>query len=652
LQFESFDLHPSIFANVKALGYETPTPIQKDAIPHVLDGRDVMGLAQTGTGKTAAFLLPIIDRFLKNPSTRKGSARALVIAPTRELAEQIHESARDYAKGLRFRSVTVYGGVGLGPQAQNLRRGADLVVACPGRLLDHCNQGHADLSGVEVLVLDEADHMFDMGFLPDIKKILSKLPAERQTLLFSATMPDSIRGLAGETLKDPVTVKVGRSAPAQTIEQALYPVRQHLKTKLLVKLLDETATDGSVLVFTRTKHRAKRLAEQLGRLNHPSACLQGNLSQAQRQKAMDGFRDGRFRVLVATDIAARGIDVSRVAHVVNYDLPDTPETYTHRVGRTGRAEREGQAYSFVGSEDVSMVRAIERLLGKTIERRKVEGFDYLAAAPDRDTEFARPPLPGRRNASGSGSGARAPAGRVSAGRGYARRDDQPVQDHAWNADATGGQERFAKEERRGRPGQGRPARSGQDGGQRSAEAGYGRARSAGQRGEAGHGHAFSGGYSERQPYGHGHGQSFSGGYSDHQAHAGNTNVRQAKRHGDDIAEEPSFNTASAPGGYYAVTRDSSGAPMYDSYDAGQRRQPGHRKTGGELQPSGGGYRQGERRAQGTGTSGERKASSQKNAGFYGRVAEGGERKSAAPKGKYRQGGEGRPKRRQGGGEAA
>jgi len=394
LHFDSFDFHPSLCAAIKAQGYESPTPIQSQAIPHVAQGRDVMGLAQTGTGKTAAFLFPIIDRFLKNPHPLRGSARALVIAPTRELAEQIHDAAKAYTRGMRFRSVTVYGGVGMSPQTANLRRGADLVVACPGRLLDHINQGHADLSGVEVLVLDEADHMFDMGFLPDIRKILSALPVKRQTLLFSATMPESIRGLANETLKDPAVVRIGRDAPAQTIDQCLYPVPHHLKTKLLLSILGATE-GGSVLVFTRTKHRAKRLSEQLSKCGHAAACLQGNLSQNQRQKAMEGFRDGRFRVMVATDIAARGIDVSRVAHVVNYDLPDTPETYTHRVGRTGRAEREGQAHSLVTSDDVSMVRAIERLLGKPIERRRVDGFDYAAPAPERDREFERPPLPRR-----------------------------------------------------------------------------------------------------------------------------------------------------------------------------------------------------------------------------------------------------------------
>ncbi|WP_243310396.1 DEAD/DEAH box helicase [Fundidesulfovibrio agrisoli] len=420
MQFDSFGFHPTISANIKSLGYEAPTPIQAEAMPHVLEGRDVMGLAQTGTGKTAAFLLPIIDKFMKDPKPLRGTVRALVIAPTRELAEQISESARDYTKGARIRTVTVYGGVGLGPQANRLRQGADILVACPGRLLDHLNQGNANLSGVETLVLDEADHMFDMGFLPDIRRILSTLPKERQTLLFSATMPDSIRGLANETLKNPALVRIGRTAPASTVEQCLFPVPQHLKTKLLLNLLEQNP-EGSVLVFTRTKHRAKRLAEQLERSSHTSACLQGNLSQTQRQKAMDGFRTGRYRVLVATDIAARGIDVSRVAHVVNFDLPDTPETYTHRVGRTGRAEREGQAYSLVTHEDNSMVRAIERLLGKTIERKKMDGFDYAVPAPERHSDFDRPIMrPGgrggfgggnnnRRSEGGQGQGQRRPA---------------------------------------------------------------------------------------------------------------------------------------------------------------------------------------------------------------------------------------------------
>ncbi|GAB6038776.1 hypothetical protein JCM15519_33350 [Fundidesulfovibrio butyratiphilus] len=380
MNFDSFAFLPRIAANIARLGYETPTPIQQQAIPPVREGKDVMGLAQTGTGKTAAFMLPIIERFLKNPARKRGCVRSLVIAPTRELAEQLSDAAQELSAGTIFKAVTVYGGVSMNPQIAKLRAGADLVVACPGRLLDHVNQGHADLSGVEVLVLDEADHMFDMGFLPDIKRILAKLPSVRQTLLFSATMPESIRGLANDILVDPVTVKIGHAAPAQTVAQAIYPVEPRLKTKLLLALLGK-AEGGSVLVFTRTKHRAKRLAEQIGKAGHRAAALQGNLSQRQRQAALDGFRDGRFDVLVATDIAARGIDVTRVGHVINFDIPDTPETYTHRVGRTGRAERTGMAHTLVTREDQSMVRAIERLLGKPLPRRNLEGFDYRQETP-------------------------------------------------------------------------------------------------------------------------------------------------------------------------------------------------------------------------------------------------------------------------------
>ena len=388
MNFQSFDFHSSIVANIKHMGYETPTPIQAESMPSVLEGKDVMGLAQTGTGKTAAFLLPMIDRFLKNPIRTKGLIRALVIAPTRELAEQINEAARDLSNGTRFRTITVYGGMAMSPQTYKLRQGAELVVACPGRLLDHLNHGNVDLSQVEMLVLDEADHMFDMGFLPDIQKILDRLPKERQTLMFSATMPDSIRSLAREVLTDPITVKVGNSTPAMTIAQTIYPVLSDEKPNLLLELLNKCA-EGSVLIFTRTKHRAKRLAEHLEKNGHKASSLQGNMSQNQRQRTMDGFRLGRFRMLVATDIAARGIDVSRVAHVINFDLPDTPETYTHRVGRTGRAERTGEAHSLVCGEDASMVRAIERLLGKPLERVNMEGFEV----PNMDWNAPRPVAP-------------------------------------------------------------------------------------------------------------------------------------------------------------------------------------------------------------------------------------------------------------------
>ena len=295
-----------------------------------------MGLAQTGTGKTAAFALPILNRLMQGS---RGHVRALIVAPTRELAEQIHESFVSLGRQTRARSLTVYGGVGVNPQVEKLHKGVEIVVACPGRLLDHINQKTIDLSHVEVLVLDEADQMFDMGFLPDIRRILKSLPLKRQTLLFSATMPEAIRHLAHDVLEDPVTVKVGSTAPPVTVTHALYPVEQHLKTPLLLELLHHTDTE-SVLVFTRTKHRAKRLGEQLEKAGYKAASLQGNLSQNRRQAALDGFRDGTFQILVATDIAARGIDVSQISHVVNYDIPDTAEAYIHRIGRTGRAARE------------------------------------------------------------------------------------------------------------------------------------------------------------------------------------------------------------------------------------------------------------------------------------------------------------------------
>lgn len=395
MHFKKFNLHPHVTAGVTAAGYVEPTPIQTQAIPSVMEGRDVMGLAQTGTGKTAAFALPILHRLMQGD---RGHVRALVIAPTRELAEQIHESIIALGKQTRIRSVTVYGGVNINPQIEKLKRGVEVVVACPGRLLDHIGQGTIDLSRIEVLVLDEADQMFDMGFFPDIRRILKQLPPKRQTLLFSATMPDEIRKLAHEVLTDPVTVQVGNTAPPVTVSHALYPVEQHLKTPLLLELLHHTDTE-SVLIFTRTKHRAKRLGEQLEKAGYKAASLQGNLSQNRRQAALDGFRDGTFQILVATDIAARGIDVSQVSHVINYDIPDTAEAYVHRIGRTGRAAKSGDAFTLVTGEDGVMVRTIERKLNASIERRTVEGFDYKVPAPRKDTEFARPPrqpMPGRK----------------------------------------------------------------------------------------------------------------------------------------------------------------------------------------------------------------------------------------------------------------
>ena len=311
MNFEDFDFNPLVSAGIAAAGYEHPTEIQAGVIPHIVRGRDVMGLAQTGTGKTAAFVLPILQRLVEG---NQKSIRSLIVAPTRELAEQIHQTIEILGRQTRFRCVAVYGGVGIRQQIQKLKQ-ADIVVACPGRLLDHIRRHSIDLSRLETLVLDEADHMLDMGFIPDVRQILKHLPVNRQTLVFSATMPPEIRRLTGTILHDPVTVKIGVTAPADTVSHAFYPVAHHLKTALLLNLLENTNTE-SVLVFTRTKHRAKSLGKKLLTAGYQTASLQGNLSQSRRQASLDGFRDGKFKILVATDIAARGIDVTRISHVI------------------------------------------------------------------------------------------------------------------------------------------------------------------------------------------------------------------------------------------------------------------------------------------------------------------------------------------------
>ncbi len=397
MTFSVFNLNPRLVAGVTALGYQAPTPIQQQAIPPIMAGRDVMGLAQTGTGKTAAFALPILQRLEQGA---RGRVRALIVAPTRELAEQINQAFADLGRQTRLRSIAIYGGVSLGPQLQALRAGPDIVVACPGRLLDHLRQGTINLAHVEVLVLDEADRMFDMGFLPDVRRIVRAVPEQRQTLLFSATMPDDIRSLVHEVLRDPLNVQIGHAAPVETVSHAVYPVPQHLKTSLLTTLLRGTET-GSVLIFTRTKHRAKKLAQQLQRSGFDATSLQGNLSQNRRQASMDGFRAGAFRIMVATDIAARGIDVLSISHVINYDMPDTTDAYTHRIGRTGRAEQAGTAYTLVTPEDATAVRNVEQVLGYKLERRTLPGFDYRAAPPAKDNEFAwdSRPIQGMRRAS-------------------------------------------------------------------------------------------------------------------------------------------------------------------------------------------------------------------------------------------------------------
>jgi ATP-dependent RNA helicase RhlE len=394
VNFEQFSLDRRIGAAIQTVGYTTPTPIQEQAIPVVLKGRDVLGLAQTGTGKTAAFLLPILQRLTRGPLRR---VRVLIVAPTRELAEQIHQMSVDLGQNTKVRSVSIYGGVGKGPQVAALRRGAEIVIACPGRLLDLLGDGSIDLSHVEVLVLDEADRMCDMGFLPDIRRILKLLPSQRQTLFFSATMPADIRELADRILEDPVTVQIGMIAPAKTVSHTLYPVPRNLKKELLLSTLEQEAT-GRVLIFTRTKYRARNLARDLGRHSYRVAALQGNMSQNRRQQAINGFREGRYDILVATDIAARGIDVSDISHVINFDMPDTVDAYTHRIGRTGRIEKTGEAFTLVEPEDEAMVRKIEEVLGTRIERRRLPGFEYRGFVPE-----SRPQQNSRNQLGGTGS---------------------------------------------------------------------------------------------------------------------------------------------------------------------------------------------------------------------------------------------------------
>ncbi len=387
MNFENFNFHPSIMAGVRDLGYTVPTPIQLKAIPPIMEGRDIIGLAQTGTGKTAAFVLPILERLRQN---RRGGVRALIISPTRELAEQTCEVIGQLGSKTGSRGVAVYGGVGMEQQYRGLRNGAEIVVACPGRLLDHLWRGSIDLARLEVLVIDEADRMFDMGFLPAIRNILECILHKHQTLLFSATMPTGIRRLVREILHDPVTVQIDRTLPAKTVSHTLYPVQQHLKTNLLKEILKKTRTD-SVLVFTRTKHRAERVAQQLVRVGHRVASLQGNLSQNQRQAALNGFRNGSIKILVATDIAARGIDILSISHVINYDMPESTDDYIHRIGRTGRVEKTGEALTFVTNVDAGKIRALEQLLNVPLERQTLQDFDYTQPAPETELRFGQRP---------------------------------------------------------------------------------------------------------------------------------------------------------------------------------------------------------------------------------------------------------------------
>ncbi len=380
MNFEQFNLDSRLMVGIKKAGYDTATPIQEAAIPAALRGRDIIGTAQTGTGKTAAFVLPILHRLLFDGP--RNVTRVLIVTPTRELAEQIHDVVKALSAGTKLRSATIYGGVGPAPQVKALRDGAEILIVCPGRFLDLVNQGHARLGKIETLVLDEADRMFDMGFLPDVKRIIKALPVQRQTMLFSATFPAEVELLAGSSLKNPQKIAMGISRPAHTVTHALYPVPSHLKSQLLLALLKKTDTN-SVLIFARTKYRAQKVAQQIERAGHKVTSLHGDRSQGQRQSALKGFKDGTHQIMVATDIAARGLDVESISHVINYDMPDTADAYIHRIGRTGRAQRTGDAFTLVTGEDNDMIRILERIMGSPLKRETLEEFDYTAAAPPK-----------------------------------------------------------------------------------------------------------------------------------------------------------------------------------------------------------------------------------------------------------------------------
>lgn len=413
MSFHPFNLPELVLANLQNAGYEQPTPIQEKSLPTILAGSDLIGIAQTGTGKTAAFILPILNRLLatslKQESQKKGKqahvrqhVQALILVPTRELADQIDVEFRKLGKQSGLFGVVLYGGGNRGPsniknQMAKLHRGVNIVIACPGRLLDHVERGTVDLRKVEIVVLDEADHMFDMGFIEDIRKILSQFPSERQTLLFSATMPKPVLQLAKDYLTKPVTVQVDPIAPSHTITQSFYPISDKLKTELLFKLLEITPIQ-SVLVFTKTKHRAQQLADQLDKQGFTSSSFQSNLTQSKRQLTLQRFRDGAIKILVATDIAGRGIDIPRVSHVINFDMPNTLDAYTHRIGRTGRAGQQGTSFTFITRSDTSRVNAIERERKRQkqseIPREFLSDFNYKNINPSvsiqSDDEFSRP----------------------------------------------------------------------------------------------------------------------------------------------------------------------------------------------------------------------------------------------------------------------
>src|ERR1043166_9385446 len=373
MAFQKLNLNPEIVRGVQAMGYVDPTPIQLRAIPLILAGKDVIGSAQTGTGKTAAFALPILTMLKAH-----GKCRCLVLEPTRELAAQVETAFRDYGRFMDLRTVVIFGGVGYGNQKQELQRGVDVVVATPGRLLDLLGQGTLHLHDIDILVLDEADRMLDMGFMPDVRKIIDRCPKQRQTLLFSATIPPELERLVAWALRAPEKIEIGEHrTPATTVTHAFYPVASNQKFHLLLALLERTNFE-SVLIFCLTKHRADKISQRLKTANHSVAVLHSNRTQRERVEALEGFKSGRYEVMVATDIAARGIDVEGVTHVINYDVPQHPEDYVHRIGRTGRALKVGDAFTLITVEELDHVQAIERFIGQKVPRLKLENFDYVA----------------------------------------------------------------------------------------------------------------------------------------------------------------------------------------------------------------------------------------------------------------------------------
>ncbi|MBN1542238.1 DEAD/DEAH box helicase [candidate division KSB1 bacterium] len=378
MNFNQFNLDSRLMNGIEKAGFRQATPVQAQAIPQILAGHDLIGTAQTGTGKTAAFVLPILHQMLQQNS-HKG-VRALVLTPTRELAEQIHQAIRSFGQGTRLRSVTLYGGVSSRPQIQALRSGVDIIVACPGRLLDLMDQGQVDLSALNWLVLDEADRMLDMGFFPSVRRILQHVPKDRQTLLFSATFPAEIEKLAAQALHKPQRVTLGLSRPVHTVQHALFPVDHEQKMSLLLSLLKRTPTE-SVLIFARTRYRAQRVAQQIGRSGYRVTSLHSDRTQGQRQAALNGFRSGKFQIMVATDIAARGLDVETISHVINFDMPDTADAFIHRIGRTGRAERCGSAFTFSTPKDNALVQSLEKIMGERLPRRSLKDVDSTQPAP-------------------------------------------------------------------------------------------------------------------------------------------------------------------------------------------------------------------------------------------------------------------------------